>query len=186
MQPEALEMFPSLKEKYAILFEDVIKRGKKLSEAVIGQLETISKSTNPEDLLTIIYTSGTTGNPKGVMLTHSNLVSNIVSSVEFLPIDSNDLVLSYLPLCHSYERMAGYYSCFACGATIAYADSIETVAENLIEVKPTIMTSVPRLFERIKNRVEKNVLTQSTYKQKIFKWSILIGKEVYWLSLIHI
>lgn len=180
MQPEALEMFPSLKEKYAILFEDVIKRGKKLSEAVIGQLETISKSTNPEDLLTIIYTSGTTGNPKGVMLTHSNLVSNIVSSVEFLPIDSNDLVLSYLPLCHSYERMAGYYSCFACGATIAYADSIETVAENLIEVKPTIMTSVPRLFERIKNRVEKNVLTQSTYKQKIFKWSILIGKEVYW------
>lgn len=180
MQPDALEKFPILKDKGAILFDELVHRGKRLAEAVPGQLEQIVSGSKPTDLLTLIYTSGTTGNPKGVMLTHRNLVSNMYACADFLPINETDVVLSYLPLCHSYERMAGYYTCFACGATIAFADSIDTVAENLLEIKPTIMTSVPRLFERIKHRVEKNVLTQKPFKQKMFHWAISIGKQAYY------
>ncbi|HEY6952287.1 MAG TPA: AMP-binding protein, partial [Bacteroidota bacterium] len=131
---------------------------------------------NPSDLLTIIYTSGTTGNPKGVMLTHHNLVSNIIASAEAIPFGTDDLFLSFLPLCHSFERMAGYYTAFACGATVAYAESIETVRENLLEVHPTIVTTVPRLFERIHSRITKQVDGMPKLRQKIFRWAVGVGK----------
>lgn len=132
---------------------------------------------SPKDLLTIIYTSGTTGNPKGVMLTHDNLVSNITSSASFMPIDDQDVLLSFLPLCHSFERMAGYYTAMACGATIAYAESVETVRDNLAEVHPTIMTSVPRLFERIYNRIKNQVESAPAARRKIFNWAIKVGSD---------
>ncbi len=131
----------------------------------------------PSDILTIIYTSGTTGNPKGVILTHSNLVSNITSSASFMPIDDNDVLLSFLPLCHSFERMAGYYTAMSCGATIAYAESVETVRDNLAEIHPTIMTSVPRLFERIYNRIKNQVESAPAARRKIFNWAIKVGSE---------
>jgi len=95
-------------------------------------------------MLTIIYTSGTTGNPKGVMLSHRNLVSNVLASAKVIPIGPTDVFLSFLPLCHSFERMAGYYTAMSLGATIAYAESIETVRDNLLEIRPTIVTTVPR------------------------------------------
>lgn len=132
---------------------------------------------NPEDMLTIIYTSGTTGNPKGVMLTHNNLVSNITTSASFMPIDDQDVFLSFLPLCHSFERMAGYYTAMSCGATIAYAESVETVRDNLAEVHPTIMTSVPRLFERIYNRIKNQVESAPAARRKIFNWAIKVGSD---------
>lgn len=132
---------------------------------------------SPNDLLTIIYTSGTTGNPKGVMLTHDNLVSNITSSASVMPIDEHDVLLSFLPLCHSFERMAGYYTAMACGATIAYAESVETVRDNLAEVHPTIMTSVPRLFERIYNRIKNQVESAPAARRKIFNWAIKVGSD---------
>lgn len=131
----------------------------------------------PSDLLTIIYTSGTTGNPKGVMLTHANLVSNIIASAEVIPIGPTDTMLSFLPLCHSFERMAGYYTAFACGATIAYAESIETVRDNLLEVHPTVVTTVPRLFERIYGRIMKQVDASPAIRQGIFHWAVNVGKQ---------
>lgn len=135
-----------------------------------------SQLARPDDLLTLIYTSGTTGNPKGVMLTHKNIVSNINGIMNAVEIKPTDLLLSYLPLCHSYERTNGYYTAFAAGAAIAFAESIETVAENLREVQPTIVTSVPRLFERIKGRVIASMEKEKPAKQKIFNWAMEIGK----------
>lgn len=130
-----------------------------------------------DDLCTIIYTSGTTGEPKGVMLTHWNILSNSQGALEILPIGESDVWLSFLPLCHIFERMGGYYTGFASGGTMCYAESIETVATNLLEVKPTLMTSVPRLFERIYSKVIKNVECQPVSKQKIFYWALNVGKN---------
>jgi long-chain acyl-CoA synthetase len=132
---------------------------------------------SPDDLLTIIYTSGTTGTPKGVMLTHRNLVSNIHAAAEVLPISEQDTLLSFLPLCHTFERMAGYYTALACGATVAYAESIDTVRENLLEVHPTIVTTVPRLFERLYHGIHRQVKASPRPKQKVFHWAVRIGKQ---------
>jgi long-chain acyl-CoA synthetase len=129
----------------------------------------------PDDLLTIIYTSGTTGNPKGVMLTHRNLVSNIKSSAECILFTEGDILLSYLPLSHSYERMAGYYTAMACGATIAYAENVDTIRENLMEVRPTVITTVPRLIERLYSRLLAQVELQSTLRRRLFRWAIDSG-----------
>jgi long-chain acyl-CoA synthetase len=175
MQDDALEREPRADEKEVIRFSRMIEEGKKLAHAVPGQLRNLAAQVQPDDMLTLIYTSGTTGNPKGVMLTHGNFVANATGAAAAMKIVPEDIVLSYLPLCHAYERTAGYYTCFACGATIAFADSIESVSENLLEVHPTIMTSVPRLFERIKGRVEKGVAAQPEKKRKIFRWGMRIG-----------
>jgi long-chain acyl-CoA synthetase len=131
----------------------------------------------PDDLLTLIYTSGTTGNPKGVMLTHRNLVSNVISSAGVIMLGPTDTLLSFLPLSHSFERMAGYYTAFACGATIAYAESVESVRDNMLEVRPTVVTTVPRLFERIHSRILKQVDAGSPLKKKIFTWALEVGRE---------
>ena len=135
------------------------------------------RRVRPDDLLTIIYTSGTTGNPKGVMLTHRNLVSNIQAITELLPISDADTLLSFLPLCHSFERMGGYYTALACGATIAFAESIETVRDNLLEIRPTLMTTVPRLFERIYARILRQVEAGPATQRKIFHWAVRVGKR---------
>jgi long-chain acyl-CoA synthetase len=177
MNEDVLEKEPKAREKDVILFRRMIEEGRKLAAAVPGQLERLVKMITPDDLATLIYTSGTTGNPKGVMLSHGNFVANVTAGARALPVADSDVVLSYLPLCHAYERTGGYYTCFACGATIAFADSIETVSENLLEVRPTIMTSVPRLFERIKNRVEKSVEAGPERNRKIFHWGIGVGIE---------
>lgn len=131
----------------------------------------------PDDLLTIIYTSGTTGNPKGVMLTHYNLVSNIKASASVIPFTDADTLLSFLPLCHSFERMAGYYTAIACGATVAYAESVETVRDNLLEVHPTVVTTVPRLFERIYTRMMKQVDSSPPARQRFFHWAVNVGRQ---------
>lgn len=176
-QEEALARMGGTPDGRVRLFSALLEDGRKLASAVPGQLRMLAQSVSPEDLLTLIYTSGTTGNPKGVMLTHRNFSANITGAASAFPINADDVVLSYLPLCHSYERTAGYYTCFACGATIAFADSIETVSENLLEVRPTLMTSVPRLFERIKNRIEKSVATQPERQQQVFRWALRVGVE---------
>jgi long-chain acyl-CoA synthetase len=135
------------------------------------------KAIKDTDYCTIIYTSGTTGEPKGVLLTHKNILSNVNSALETFPINQNDVFLSFLPLCHIFERMAGYYTAFSSGGTIYYAESIESVAQNMVEVHPTIITTVPRLFERIYSKLIRNIESQPASRQKIFYWAIEIGRE---------
>ncbi len=131
-------------------------------------------SVTPDQLLTIIYTSGTTGNPRGVMLTHANLVSNIHAARDVIPIDENDVFLSFLPLCHSYERMAGYYLAMSCGVKIVFAEGIERVRENLPEVRPTVVTTVPRLFERMHAGLLKQEKSLPPLRRAIFRWAMSV------------
>jgi long-chain acyl-CoA synthetase len=140
-------------------------------------LEERMAAVEPTDLASIIYTSGTTGDPKGVMLIHDNFLSNCRSVKQILPISDDDLCLSFLPLSHSFERMAGYYAPIFCGATIAYAENIDSVRDNLQEIRPTFMASVPRIYEKFHASVLENVRTASPVKQKIFEWSFSVGRE---------
>ncbi|MEX2117860.1 MAG: long-chain fatty acid--CoA ligase, partial [Bacteroidota bacterium] len=159
-------------------FAKVYELGAEYEKSHSGFFKQSLSQSKPDDLLTFIYTSGTTGNPKGVMLTHNNLVSNIKASADVIPFGESDVLLSFLPLCHSFERMAGYYTAMACGATVAYAESVETVRDNLLEVSPTIVTTVPRLFERIYNRMMKQIDSAPPVRQKIFHWAVEIGKKM--------
>jgi len=163
--------------KNLYVFKDVQEMGKALMEKQPEYFKQSRQKTNGNDLCTIIYTSGTTGEPKGVMLSHKNIISNVNSALETFPINEKDIFLSFLPLCHIFERMAGYYSAFISGSTVCYAESIEAVAQNMIEVKPTIITTVPRLFERIYSKIMKNVESQSSSKQKIFYNAVETGKK---------
>ncbi|MBI1968204.1 MAG: long-chain fatty acid--CoA ligase [Gemmatimonadetes bacterium] len=130
----------------------------------------------PEQLATLIYTSGTTGDPKGVMLTHNNIWSNVQAALQVIPISSEDEALSMLPLSHIFERMVDY-TLFQAGVVIAYAESFETVAANLLELQPTVVLSVPRLYEKVYARVLENALSGSAVKKKIFFWAKKVGDE---------
>ena len=134
--------------------------------------------SNPDDLLTLIYTSGTTGNPKGVMLTHDNLISNIKGIYHELKFDDNDRFLSFLPLSHVFERMGGHFTTFSMGCSVYYAESIDTVADNLGEVSPTVVLSVPRLYEKMYSRIVEGLKTAPSIRRKLFYWAIGIGKDV--------
>ncbi|MDZ7693295.1 MAG: AMP-dependent synthetase/ligase [Balneolaceae bacterium] len=166
-----------LQEPYVVLYEEVINEGFKLFPKYEDEIRERMTRIEAEDLATLIYTSGTTGKPKGVMLTHRNIVSNIKASHNHIHIDDDDRVLSFLPLCHSFERTAGYYAILAAGGEIYYAESVDTVAKNLTEVHPTIVMSVPRLFEKIYNLVTKSVEEGSPVKKKIFDWAFEVGSK---------
>ncbi len=130
----------------------------------------------PDDLATLIYTSGTTGDPKGVMLTHGNITSNVVSSLRAFAIHGDDETLSFLPLSHIFERMAGHYLMLYAGATIAYATNAETVAAEMAEVRPTVMTAVPRFYEKVFGRVLDAASSGSTLKRRVFLWARKSGE----------
>ncbi|MCR4396504.1 MAG: long-chain fatty acid--CoA ligase, partial [Candidatus Saccharicenans sp.] len=136
----------------------------------------LAQAIKSEDEASLIYTSGTTGYPKGVILTHHNFITNVKTCVVLFDITSKDTVLSFLPLSHVLERMVMFAYLYA-GTTIGFAESIDTVAQNLLEVRPNIMVSVPRVFEKIYARVMDNVLTSSTLKRKIFFWAYRIGRK---------
>ncbi len=156
-----------------------LSEAKKTGQAILESTPDYVSYTmlKPDDIATIIYTSGTTGLPKGVMLTHRNICENVKSCSSIIRLDESDRSLSFLPLSHSYERTGGYYLLFACGARIYLAESIETVSLNIAEAKPTIIFTVPRLFDRIKTNILKQIENQSPIKQKIFKWAYETGKE---------
>jgi long-chain acyl-CoA synthetase len=158
-------------------FRDIQEMGEIFKTNHPNYVSESRKNINEDDLCTIIYTSGTTGEPKGVMLTHKNILSNVRAALNSFPIDDKDTFLSFLPLCHIFERMAGYYTCFTAGSTLCFAESIETVSQNLLEAKPTLMMTVPRLFERMHSRIIKNVSSESSLRQKIFYWAIDIGRK---------
>ncbi|HEY5883710.1 MAG TPA: long-chain fatty acid--CoA ligase [Pyrinomonadaceae bacterium] len=130
----------------------------------------------PDDLATIIYTSGTTGEPKGVMLTHANFMTNVQTITAGLPISSTDIALSVLPLSHIFERTGFYIFCYN-GVSVYYTASFEQVGENLREVRPTIMTAVPRLFEKVYHRIVKKGFSQKSLKRKIFVKALDVGQR---------
>ena len=164
-------------DEHVHLFSDVLRLGEIFSKENPSYIEHSLRQVKPSDMATIIYTSGTTGNPKGVMLTHSNLVFDATAAIQNIPFDQTDVLLSFLPLCHSFERIGGYTLGFAVGATVAFAESVDKVAENMLEVKPTIITTVPRLFERIYGKIRRSVEAGPPKKQKIFNWAVGIGKK---------
>lgn len=137
----------------------------------------LSAQATPDDLATIIYTSGTTGEPKGVMLSHRNLVFDAVGSGQHLGPDANDVFLSFLPLSHVFERTV-LYLLMNCDVQICFACGIETVAEDMKEIHPTIVTAVPRLFEKIYATINKRAADQPPMKQRIFQRAIKVGREV--------
>ncbi|MGZ8845819.1 MAG: AMP-dependent synthetase/ligase [Pyrinomonadaceae bacterium] len=134
------------------------------------------RAIRPDDLATIIYTSGTTGEPKGVMLTHANFVSNVLSIAGGLPISSSDIALSVLPLSHIFERTGFYIFCYA-GVSVYYTASFDQVAENLREVRPTVMTAVPRLFEKVYHKIVKKGFSQKGWKRRVFVRSLAVGQR---------
>lgn len=160
-------------------FSGIIKSGKIPEvQKVIDELRTLSDNVSEDDLMTIIYTSGTTGIPKGVMLTHKNIYSNVTACQKVLPITDKDIFLSFLPYSHIYERTAGYYLPLFCGSEIYYAQSIDTIATQLLEVKPTFVITVPRLFDKIYNRIIKSgEEMKDGLKKNLFLWAIRISYD---------
>lgn len=140
----------------------------------IHRLTPYKNSVEPDDLLTLIYTSGTTGNPKGVMLTHNNLVSNFKAATPFMPVDNRHRALSFLPLCHVYERMLSYIYVYN-GVSIYYAESIETISENLKEVHPHIFVTVPRLLEKVYDKIYAKGAELTGIKKALFFWALNLG-----------
>ena len=135
-------------------------------------------AASEDDIATIIYTSGTTGDPKGVMLTHANFIFNLQACKSLIDVSDADVLLSFLPLSHVFERLGGHYVPLFSGAKIAYAESTFTVAQNMGEVSPTVMLSVPRLYETMHDRILRAVQEGSPLKQKIFHWGVSVGSAV--------
>lgn len=139
--------------------------------------EAAARAVDPDDVASIIYTSGTTGNPKGVVLTHSNFISNVKAALQILEVRETDTTLSFLPLSHSFERMGGHFVIVAAGASVHYASSIDAVAAELVEVKPTMVTAVPRLYEKIYAKIIAQVESGPDSKKKVFEWARQVGEE---------
>lgn len=162
----------------AMTLADVEKRGEKADKIDSQAFENYLEKINSDDLATIIYTSGTTGEPKGVMLSHENFVSNIVAISKGLPILNTDRSLAVLPLSHIFERTVFYVLCTN-GVAIHYCAAFDQIASHLQEVKPTIMTAVPRLFEQVYHKIVKKGKSAGGWKTSLFNWALDVGQE-YW------
>ena len=162
--------------EHGISLDTLDQKGRELAQQRPGVFEAYLQAVRPDDLATIIYTSGTTGEPKGVMLTHNNFMSNVISIGKGLPIGPTDVALSVLPLSHIFERDGFYVFCY-CGVSVYYAASFDQVGENLREVAPTVMTAVPRLFEKVYHRIIKKGMAEKGYKKSIFMSSLAVGQR---------
>ena len=154
----------------ALWLDEVMTRGRE-AKSRHPDWKKKALEARPDDLATIIYTSGTTGDPKGVMLTHGNITSNVLGGLHVLQLRDTDECLSFLPLSHIFERMAGHYCMMRGGVIINYAVSVETVSADMIDRSPSVVLSVPRLYEKIYARVLENALAGSAVKKQIFFWA---------------
>jgi long-chain acyl-CoA synthetase len=161
----------------AVSLQDVEARGAAIDREDAAVFDKLIARGRAEDLATIIYTSGTTGEPKGVMLTHDNFIANVRSITTGLPISPADVSLSVLPLSHIFERTVFYVFAYV-GVSVHYAASFDQVGEFLREVRPTIMTAVPRLFEKVYHRIVKKGMSAGGLKSKIFESSLAVGQRV--------
>jgi len=159
-----------------LAWSELMAEGRAL-EARRPEVRAWAAQRKPEDLLTLIYTSGTTADPKGAMLTHGNVVSNVIASLKALPLREGDRCLSFLPLTHIFERMAGHYCMWHIGSAIYYAESVNTVAADLMVARPTVLCSVPRIYEKIYARIQDSVAAGSLLKRYIFHWAFGVGRE---------
>jgi long-chain acyl-CoA synthetase len=160
-----------------LAFDALAERGRAaLSPSLATDLATRRDAISPDDLATLIYTSGTTGDPKGVMLTHANLVSNVIAVGDVIDFTPQDVALSFLPLSHSFERLVVYAYLYY-GATTMFAESMDTIARDLLRVRPTFMTGVPRVYEKLHARVLEAVEAGSSFRQRLFHWALGVGGE---------
>ena len=159
-----------------LTFSQLQERGKEVAAKDPGLFEKIALAVKPDDEASLIYTSGTTGLPKGVILTHNNFISNLKAVSSIIEFSDKDTVLSFLPLSHVLERMVTFTYIYK-GCTIGCAESLETLAENLLEVRPHIMVNVPRVLEKFYARVMDTILSGSALKKRIFFWALKVGRE---------
>jgi long-chain acyl-CoA synthetase len=157
-------------------YQDVLERGRAARERH-PRWQATALEAAADELATLIYTSGTTGDPKGVMLSHGNIASNVTTSVELFTFTAEDECLSFLPLSHIFERMFGHYCMFHAGVVINYAESVDTVPADMQEIRPHLMASVPRLYEKIYARVLDSVRTSSPLRKRIFAWGREVGER---------
>ena len=154
-------------------WKDVLEAGKDTDDQV--EVEARKKDVNAEDLATLIYTSGTTGRPKGVMLSHANIVSNVLASEKYVPLaNGKDKALSFLPVCHIFERMILYLYQY-CGTEIYFAEGLEQLTDNAQDIKPNVMTAVPRLYEKIYDKIILKGETLKGIKKILFFWAVNLG-----------
>ncbi|HVF91324.1 MAG TPA: long-chain fatty acid--CoA ligase [Blastocatellia bacterium] len=166
-----------MKGEGIIQITDLVDAGRALFSEQPGLYETLWRAAAPDDLATLLYTSGTTGDPKGVMLSHRNLTANALNGYGWLGLEGlRDVALTYLPFSHIFERSAWYLYAHA-GTVIVYAESIDAVAKNLGEVRPTVMTSVPRMFEKIYGRIVEKGMSSGFPRRQIFLWSLKVGRR---------
>jgi len=171
---------PTLKEIYSFDIIPGVKNWKEILDAGMKgdqqEVEKIKAGISENDLATLIYTSGTTGTPKGVMLSHKNIVSNSYACMERLPVDQSAKALTFLPVCHVYERMIHYLYMLR-GVSIYYAESMDTIGDNLKEVKPHVFTAVPRLLEKVYDKIVAKGNELSFPKKNLFNWALKLGHE---------
>ena len=167
---------PELGGRDVLTLDDLRDRGDAaLAGAGADRHRALAGSVRPHDLLTILYTSGTTGRPKGVMLTHNNLVSNVRASLEILPVGPTDVALSFLPLSHILERMVDY-AFFSAGVTIAYCESFQRVGDYLAEVRPTVAAAVPRVYEKVYAAVHERAAAAGAARRRLFAWAVRVAR----------
>ncbi|HLN97596.1 MAG TPA: long-chain fatty acid--CoA ligase [Pyrinomonadaceae bacterium] len=167
---------PSAAEAEGISLAELEQRGQRIETQQPQLIESVAHEIVPEDLATIIYTSGTTGEPKGVMLTHANLVSNLIDSSSHLSFAHDDSALSVLPLSHVLERMAMYMYLYH-GMATYYGESLDAIGQNLREVRPTIFVGVPRIFEKIFARVKERTTEKGRLNVVLLNWAVAVGKR---------
>jgi long-chain acyl-CoA synthetase len=162
----------------AVCWEGCVEMEMGMVTNTLESFTTKALAAKPDDIATILYTSGTTGGPKGVILTHSNIVSNVLECARLFPLTREDACISLLPLSHILERTLDFL-CFWRGTTIAYAENLDSFPVNLLEVKPTLVGVVPRVLEKIHDRVMDVVRTAPPSRQKIFYWALEVGKKAF-------